>query len=361
MNTTSDPRPTIAVVGLRFGRHIVEQVAAGSGRPHLRLVGLCDLERDKAEALSVQHGGVPVYASLDAILADPAIRTVGLFTGPVGRAELLRKIICAGRDVITTKPFELDVAAAEAVLREAAERGRVIHLNSPNPGTSPDLAQILRWQEELQLGRAVAARAETWVSYREQPDGSWYDDPQRCPVAPLFRLGIYLINDLVRLMGRVQRVSVFSSRIFTGRPTPDNAQLSLMFESGALANILASFCVRDGDHYRNSLTVNYADGTVYREVGPHRQVSADAAELTAVVADGPPDALRRRVAASACLPMASGRYDWEGFARAVNREAGAPGYTFEHILEPIRVIGAMAEAERTGTVVEIPRPVASGQ
>lgn len=355
MNTPPDPRPSIAIVGLRFGRHIVEQLAVGSGRIHLRLVGLCDLDRDKAEALAVQHGGVPVYPSLDAILADPTIRTVGLFTGPVGRAELLRKIIRAGKDAITTKPFELDVAAAEAVLREAADCGRVIHLNSPNPGTSPDLAQILRWQEELQLGRAVAARSETWVSYREQPDGSWYDDSQRCPVAPLFRLGIYLINDLVRLMGRVRRVSVFASRIFTGRPTPDNGQLSLQFESGALANILASFCVRDGDHYRNSLTVNYANGTVYREVGPHRQAKPDAAELSAIVADGPPNALSRRVAASVCLPMASGRYDWQGFARAVNREADAPGYAIEHILEPIRVICAMAEAERTGTIVEIAR------
>ncbi len=95
---------------------------------------------------------------------------------------------------MTTKPFELDPKAAMATLREARRRHRIIHLNCPAPLLSPDLEQIERWREEFQLGKPVGARADAWTNYREKADGSWYDDPKLCPVAPIFRIGIYLIT-----------------------------------------------------------------------------------------------------------------------------------------------------------------------
>ena len=355
MNPSSDTRPTLAMVGLNFGRHIVAQLVDGEGAESIRLTGLCDIDRPKAEALAAKYAGKAefrIYGSLDEVLADPSVQTVGLYTGPVHRADLLRTIIRAGKDVMTTKPFELDPAAAAAILREADELGRVIHLNSPNPGISPDLAQIVKWRDELRLGRPVAARIETFVRYDEKPDGSWYDNPDLCPAPPIFRLGIYLINDLVRLMGRVRRVSLFSTRLFTGRPTNDNAQLALEFESGALANVFSSFCVRDGDHYRNSLEINYENGTVYRNSGPVRTPGAQC-ELSVVQAVEEGGELRRRIAATAQTASRSGGYDWAGFVKAVRHEPGAPRYDIEHVVEPIRVIRAMAEAEKTGQVVDV--------
>jgi predicted dehydrogenase len=136
---------------------------------------------------------------------------------------LIRKAIRAGKHVMTTKPFELDPQAAANVLAEAKSLGMVVHLNSP-PATRPgDIQQIFNWQREHDLGRPVSAQCQTWVSYREKPDGSWYDDPKRCPVAPIFRLGIYAINDLMFLFKNPRQVSVMHSRLFTQRPTPDHA------------------------------------------------------------------------------------------------------------------------------------------
>jgi len=43
----------------------------------------------------------------------------------------------------------------------------------------------------------------------------------------------------------------------TGRPTPDNALLTMSCASGCLASVYASFCVDDGDRYSNGLTLNY--------------------------------------------------------------------------------------------------------
>lgn len=352
-NTLEDQKSPISfvIVGLNFGRHIVAELTREGGNPHVRLIGLCDLDRPKAEALAAECGGLPIYESLDAVLADPSVDAVGLYTGPNGRAALLSKIIRAGKDVMTTKPFETDPEAATAVLLEAQALGRVIHLNSPNPGISLDLAVIQNWREQFDLGAPVAARAEVWAHYREPADGGWYDDPAKCPVAPVFRLGIYLINDLVRLFGRAKKVSVMGTRLFTGRPTADNGQLAIEFENGALATIFASFCVRDGDHYRNGLTVNYERGTVYRNVGPERAGSGS--ELSVVLND---DAWQpRRIAERTTVQGSSGHYDWTGFAAAVRGEAGAPVYTVEHVVEPLRILEAMAKAERMGSMELIRR------
>lgn len=340
----TDSPLSLAIVGLNFGRHIVEQLAAGAGAPHVRLAGLCDLDRAKAEALSAQHGDVPVFDSIDAILATPQIDAIGLYCGPNGRAQLLGQVIRGGKDVMTTKPFESDVAAAVAVLDEARELGRVIHLNSPNPGLSPELTVIQQWRDHYDLGAPVAVRAETWTHYREEAAGDWYDDPQLCPAPPVLRLGIYLINDLVQIFGRARQVSVMQSRLFTGRPTADNAQLGIEFENGALANIYASFCVRDGDHYRNGLTLNFERGTIYRNVGPER--AGDNSELALVINDGV--WAPRQLAAQQVVPGKSGNYDWPGFAAAVRGAADAPTYQTDHIVEPLRILNAMAKAAQSG-------------
>lgn len=337
----------LGIVGLNFGRHIVAEAVKDPVARLFRLVALCDLERGKAEALAVQ-AGARVEASLDAMLAAPDIRVVGLFTGPNGRAELVRRIIRAGKDCLTTKPFEVDAAAAAEVLHEARRLGRVVHMNSPGPLPSPDLACIAEWRERHGLGRPVAAHAETWASYREKADGSWYDDPQRCPVAPLMRLGIYLVNDLIAIMGEPARVQVQTSRLFTERPTPDNAQATIAFRSGALASVFASFCIKDGDHYRNQLILHFENGTIYRNAGPERGSATGELSLIMSGPDGKRVGVERRT-----VEALSGLYQWEALSRAVRGERLAGEIAPEQVAAGLRVIAAMRKAEATGMPVDV--------
>jgi predicted dehydrogenase len=243
----------IGIVGLNFGICIVDDIVNGDAAPFFTVAGVCDLNRERAAHISKKFS-VRVIENLDDILAAEDIPVVGLFTAPSGRAKLMERILDAGKDIITTKPFELDAKEAEAVLQKARRLGRKIMLNSPSPLPSPDLRQILEWADIYNLGNIVACRCDTWASYRENADGTWYDSPNLCPVAPIFRLGIYLINDIARLMGKAKTVQVLHSQLLTKRPTPDNAQLGILFESGAIANVFASFCVEDGQYYKNSGT-----------------------------------------------------------------------------------------------------------
>ncbi len=56
---------------------------------------------------------------------------------------------------------------------------------------------------------------------------------------PFIVLASISFNDLIRLWGKVEKVQLLESRLFTGRPTSDNSQLAMLFENKALATIYA--------------------------------------------------------------------------------------------------------------------------
>jgi predicted dehydrogenase len=333
----------LGMVGLNFGGYIADTLSSEPARNFFKLAAVCDTDAAKAVDFGSRRG-VKTYVDLDTMLADDGIQAVGLFTSPVDRAELLRRIIRMGKDVMTTKPFELDPLAARSVLEEARSLGRVIHLNSPSPELPAYLRQIQQWQQENNLGRPINCRGEVLVSYRETPDGRWIDDPAQCPAAPIFRLGIYVITDLIRLFGRVCAVQVLSSRIFTKRATADNAQLNLLFENKALGSIYATFCVDNGQHYANSLTLHYERGTIYRNVLPVAYGRAEATTrlLLAATKDN-----REVVTKELELPEISGSYQWEAFHSAITQSRFVPT-PIEDIVHGIDVIAAMARAEKSG-------------
>ena len=336
----------IGMVGLNWGVKIInEHLIDGPASPYFELAAVCQRNREKADACAARYG-VKAYYSIEDLVADPEIQAICLMTGPVDRAKQIRTMIEAGKHVMTTKPFELDPEATLSVLRRARELKLAVHLNSPTPLLAPDLEQINRWRKELDLGRPVAVRADIWSSYREAADGSWYDNPEECPVAPIFRLGIYLINDLIRIFGEPESVSVMNSRLFTGRPTPDNAQLGIKFKSGALATVFASFCINDAQWWLSTLTMNFENGTVYRNIGPIKTFTArEQPEMSVVVhRDGKPVSYTCTAAGS------TEDYQWEAFHRAVLGEELEGEVTPEEVAAGLRVIEAMSRAEKSGRI-----------
>ncbi len=335
-------RLNIAVVGLRFGRSIIDTMREQPAADLFNLAAVCDLEEERVREVS-QKFGVTGYRSLDELLEKDTSPVIGLFTAPSGRAKLVRKIIRAGRDVLTTKPFELDPQEALVVLEEARDLGRIVHLNSPGPSPTEDLRLIDEWRARHDLGRPVGGSARVWVSYNEEADGSWVDDPKLCPAAPLFRLGIYLFNDMRHVFGPAESIQLMTSSLRTGRPTPDNAQVNIKYRSGALGQVFASFCVQDGDHYQNSMVLNFERGTIYRNAGGLRNTEDRHKGEVVLVREGH-NKLRRVVELSEVSEI-SGQYQWAVLAEAVRRQRVANESAIRDIVEGIRLVAALRKAE----------------
>ncbi len=331
----------LVILGANFGAKIARQLAAAPGG--VRVAGICDLDLAKARALGNELG-VPTYGSLDELLADPGVEAIGVFTGPSGRGKLLERILAAGKHVMTTKPFELDPAEAERAFAAAARYGRVLHLNSPAPVPAADLARMRTWLTDYDLGQPVSLHARTWADYREKADGSWYDDPKRCPAGPLFRLGVYFLSDFAGLLGRPLEVQVQQTRVRTGRPTPDNAQMTITYENGALAAIFSSFCIGDGQAYRDELVIGCERGTIRRWMERAGGIEMDQ-DRAVVELQRPGHPIERLVTAPGDF---AGWYGWKAFHAAVRGLPGSVPTNAEATIASVRLLAALGRAALSG-------------
>jgi predicted dehydrogenase len=345
------PRPTslqpvrLGICGLGYGLYHAKQLLASTNARYIRFVAASD-NRPERLALASRELGCRGVPDLSDLLADPEVEAIALFTGPAGRADLIRRIIRAGKDVMTTKPFELDADAGLAVLHEARALGRVVYLNSPAPVLGADLAQIRRWQQEYSLGRLIFALCDCWYRATEKADGSWYDDPALCPAAPIFRLGIYGINDVLALVDdELAELRVLQSRILTGRPTPDAAELSLRFQSGTLATIRATWCCGPWRDNQASEFV-FERGVVRRTYSTPYHKTAPATALTLESEDAHGKIFTQHAEVSNHLVNSA--YRWDLFHDAVRGRAVGELLPPERLVAGIRVIDAMKLALRQG-------------
>jgi predicted dehydrogenase len=177
-------------------------------------------------------------------------------------------------------------------------------------------------------------------------------------VAPIFRLGIYAINDLLWFLKDPESVQVMHSRLFTKRPTPDNAQMLIRFKDGTLASVSASFCVGGGMPYPDSLILNFERGTVYRGSGLAHNGFAQTTQLRLVT--GAPENI---IEESIILDRAncSGMYMWDEFCQAVRGRRNAGEISAQQITDGIRIIDAMRRAQNSGMAEQIQaiRPLSS--
>ena len=345
MNTPLPPPLRLGLVGLRFGAGLAQRQIfnAPENQKYVKVVKVCDRIPEKADAYA-EKNGIPACYDIEELLRDPEIDAIMLMIPPAGRAALIRKCIDAGKHVLTTKPFELDPEAALEVLKYAREKNVIVHLNSPAPMPSCDLKQIREWQKKYDLGAPVSAHWESYAKYNEKADGSWFDSYDSCPAAPIFRLGIYGINELIAIMGKVENVEVVTGRIATGRPTPDNAQLLMRFESGAIGSIYSSLCVGDGVYYPAGMTLHFQNGTIFkRQVRTYADSDFTRVELSLrVVVNG------EVIEESATFPATfrSGAYQYANFAASCRRGYQEDETTPETIAEGIRVIAEMKKKEK---------------
>jgi predicted dehydrogenase len=331
----------LGICGLGYGLYHARQLLASPNARFIRFAAASDNrpERLTAATAALSCRGVPDLADL---LADPEIEAIALFTGPAGRADLIRRIIRAGKHVMTTKPFELDPAAGQAVLEEARTLGRIVFLNSPAPVLGEDLAQVRRWQQEFNLGRLIFALCDCWYRSTEKADGTWYDDPALCPAAPIFRLGIYGINDVLALVeDELTELQVLQSRVLTGRPTPDVAQLSLRFAGGTTAAIRATWCCGPWRDNQASEFV-FERGVVRRTYSTPYHKTAPATRLTLETEDERGQIFTREAEVSNLVVNSA--YRWDLFHAAIRGQAIGPTLSPERMVAGLRVIERLRHA-----------------
>lgn len=224
------------------------------------LVAICDNDPTRLQAARHRHN-VPAYASLDAILGDPAVEVVTVLTPSGMHAEHAIAAAKAGKHVVVEKPMALRLEDADAMIA-ACDRARVkLFVVKQNRLNVP----VVKTREALEAGRFGRLVLGT-VRVRWRRDQSYYDqDPWRGTWAQdggvLSNQASHHVDLLEWFMGDVVSVHARASRTLVDIEAEDTAIATLQFANGALGIVEATNAARPRD-LEGSLSILGEGGTV---------------------------------------------------------------------------------------------------
>ena len=115
---------TIALVGAGYwGPNLARNFSSSTD---WELVAICDLDADRAAAVSERVGHVPVYTNLDELLERDDLDAVAVATPAHAHRPVVLAALRAGKHVVVEKPLADSSDYGREMIEEAASRGLVL-------------------------------------------------------------------------------------------------------------------------------------------------------------------------------------------------------------------------------------------
>lgn len=306
-----------------------------------RIVAVADPDTDRAAALAATHGAA-AFAEPEALLGGSRVDAVVVATphralGPAAQAAL-----AAGADALVEKPLAMTAAEAAALVRLAAQRGRILATGF-TLRHHPALARARALAAAGAIGKPLHLRCcyghggrsgygREWRARRADGGGQLLDQ------------GVHA-TDLVRwLVGEVVEVQARLASAFWSAEVEDNAFLLLGTAAGALASVHVSWT-----QWRNCfrLELTGTEGALVARglggsYGPERLTRLERPPAGDARGFGPPLEQTFDFGDPGDAPWAA---EWASFRRAVTTRTppeadGAAG------LAALRIVEAARRAER---------------
>jgi len=201
----------VAIVGA--GVISGEYLRTLSSCPDVRVLGIADLDLDRAQAAALEHG-VAVAGPVERVLGLAEVEIVVNLTVPAAHVAVCEAALQAGKHVYVEKPLALEAAEGQRLQRQAAERNLRVGC-APDTFLGPAIQAARRAIDAGEIGEPIFAAT---ASLNVGPE-LWHPRPEflfRRGAGPLFDIGPYHLTTLVALLGPVAAVTA-SAR--SGSPT----------------------------------------------------------------------------------------------------------------------------------------------
>jgi UDP-N-acetyl-2-amino-2-deoxyglucuronate dehydrogenase len=226
-----------------------------------KLVGVCDLVRERAEVTGTQWG-VPWYTSYERMMSEthPAIVNVCTESGNHARVaiDIMKRFGCS---VIVEKPMALRLSDADAMIQTARETGVRLFTVKQNRFNRP-IKLLKRAVDEGRFGRVLMVTSRVrWHRTQEYYDqapwrGTWAQDG-----GCVTNQAIHYVDLMQWLGGPVSSVYAVSRRFLHSMEAEDAAVATWQFQSDALGAFEATTCANPLD-VEGSITVLGETGEV---------------------------------------------------------------------------------------------------
>ena len=225
LSSTSPATPRLAVIGCGgWGKNIARTVFKLG---HLAAV-VDPSEAGRATAAQIAPG-VPVHASIDAVLTDPSIPAVMIATPAHTHYEQACKALAAGKDVFVEKPLTIDLEEAKDLVVRARQAGRLLmvgHLLEYHPA-------ILKLRELIEQGelgkiRYVISNRLNLGKIRTEENALWSFAPHDIAV-------------ILRLVGAMPIQIVATGGAYVTPNIADVTVTQLLFDNGVRSHVFVSW------------------------------------------------------------------------------------------------------------------------
>ena len=225
----------------------------------MKVVGLCDLVREKAEKAAAEYGAGKIYADMYEAFDDPDVDLILNITRPFQHYEVTKQALLHGKHVYSEKPLGASIEEGRELVELAAEKKLMIG-GAPDTFLGAGIQTCKKLIDDGFIGRPVGASG---FMMSHGPE-SWHPDPEffyKYGGGPMMDMGPYYITAMTYLLGRVETVSATTSRSFQQRTMTCKEHYgekidvevstflsgTMRFESGAVGTLTTSFDVWRSD------------------------------------------------------------------------------------------------------------------
>lgn len=230
----------------------------------MRMTAACDIEPERAEALSKRYGGTAVRSDWRTLVRHDNVDAVIVSTPPSMHAEMCIEALRAGKHVLCEKPLGRSAEECRAMLRAARESGRFLGTGF-NYRFYPSMQKTRSVLDSGLIGELDHVRAYTGYSAAEHPF-AWLHDAGVVGGGSLRDNGIHLIDITRYFLGEVDEVRGFATNGVWGFNCEDNGMVVLRSVTGRLASLHATWNEWRG--YRFQIEIYGTKGCIRTRIFP---------------------------------------------------------------------------------------------
>jgi predicted dehydrogenase len=259
---SADDRLRLALVGCGgISRDVYVNLLTGFA-DRARVVAVCDLQAERAEARSAQFyeayrkregeavQAPRVYIEVERLLSDGGLDAVIVTTQPVMHPPVSIAAMNAGLHVFTEGPMAANLRDADAMIEASRRNGVKLHVQHATrffrEARQAKLAISSGWLGGIVLGRIDANWFHTMDSYfnKDAYRGTWKGEGG----GSVFHHGRYASDLYLHLMDSpLTDVAAFTGRYMHDIEYEDASTAALRFANGALGQVTTTICAHRND------------------------------------------------------------------------------------------------------------------
>lgn len=227
-----------AIVGAGAIAHVHARALAES--PDAQLTAVADRTREVADAFAAQWSAPAAYDDFDALLSAERPDVVHICTPPGMHRIQVLAALAAGAHVVVEKPPATSLAELDEMLAAADAAGReLVVVFQQRTGTAA--AHVRQLLASGALGRPLLAQCQTlWFRDADYFAVPWRGRWETEGGGTVLGHGIHQIDLLTSLLGEWSAVQAQLWRLDRQTQTEDAATATVVFASGAVAQIVSS-------------------------------------------------------------------------------------------------------------------------